>query len=37
MNESLRQLALAAAYGLILVVIFFLSAGSKAVFIYQGF
>lgn len=37
MSESSRQLGLAVMYGVIIAVLFFLSAGSRAVYVYQGF
>jgi hypothetical protein len=37
MNESIRQTVLAVIYGALLAILFFLSAGSAAVYVYQGF
>lgn len=37
MTENVRQIVLAVSYGVLLAVLYFLSAGSSAVFIYQGF
>lgn len=37
MREMLRQTTLAVIYGSLLILLFFLSAGSSAVFVYQGF
>jgi hypothetical protein len=37
MKEHLRQMALALVYGALLVLLYFVSAGSEAVFVYQGF
>jgi hypothetical protein len=32
-----REVVLAAAYGVLIVLLYFLSAGSTGVFVYQGF
>jgi hypothetical protein len=36
-GEVVRQVALAVLYGLAIILLYFLSAGSDAVFVYQGF
>lgn len=37
MKDHLRQTTLALLYGAMLVLLYFVSAGSEAVFVYQGF
>lgn len=37
MKDVLRQTSLAILYGVVLVALYFLSAGSAGVFVYQGF